>query len=291
MAEPIDFFGSNLTLRPAPGTEDHVRSMHVYHNGSEYISVWKLTPDELAHVNRTGEVWQSTLGRPPTYISGTPLMEAFDLDTGEPTVYYTDGRHAVDSMRIFAHLHHGDQKYGSVSYGYHLDGVVDFLRSIGASATLLMGGYGHDLEEDCFQDQPLEDRRQLIANYAGSMVEAIIWACTGVPVIDGVKQTRRQKLLQQASKIDVLPVAAYVKVADRWHNMKSCVDFKEASLGHMYAGEIIVFDDLIGKHVVNPVRTQLIQMGISLLTDLELADEFPGVLPELESRLQAYQNA
>ena len=80
MARPVDFAGSNMTLKAAPGTEAIVSDMRVHANGQEYISRWKLTDEERRVVAETGDVWLSIAGKtvPPSFVSGLPLMAFLD---------------------------------------------------------------------------------------------------------------------------------------------------------------------------------------------------------------------
>jgi hypothetical protein len=252
MAEPITFCGVNRRLVGAPGTEHIIRPLPTYSENGEHISCWKLDPVELKRVIDTGEVWVSLKanGPPqPIYISGAPLMEARDGDTGEQTVYHSDGRHVVEDARHFAFLHHGAQPYGeseNLTHTYHLEKVVQVLRDFGASWEFLVAGYGHDLEEDCFDDLPIEQRRAIIQQRYGDTIEGLIWACTGEMYIDGVKQNRAARNAQQYAKIALLPAAAPVKCADRIANMEECVRTQAPRMGALYYGEVMSFDDEVG---------------------------------------------
>lgn len=82
MAMGIPFEEANTVLR-APTPEDAaagtVYDLHVHRyrdldGQPNVISKWKLTPEELAEVNRTGgELWLNCWGEthPPIWISGT----------------------------------------------------------------------------------------------------------------------------------------------------------------------------------------------------------------------------
>lgn len=79
MAVPADFPEANFTLKPAPGTEDTVTALVVHHTPATEVtppvltSCWKLTPDELAEVTKTGVVWLHVLGETsyPVAVTGT----------------------------------------------------------------------------------------------------------------------------------------------------------------------------------------------------------------------------
>lgn len=287
MADPIQFCGSNKTLKPAPGTEDTVRPLFVHSNGRENISCWKLTPEELALVAETGEVWFTTRSGEthyPIYISGLPLMEAYDMDTGETTRYHTDGRHVVNDAKFFALLHHGEQKYGDKPYGYHLGKVVQVLTDFQAPWQLLAGGWGHDLEEDCWEDLPMEDRREIVRNRFSTTVESIIWACTGVMYIDGVKQNRAARNAQIYAKIAALPLAAPVKCADRIANEEECV-LTKSSMGNVYIDEAIDFDDKVS--IYCPVEMRLRHLRAALAIHDYVGDTKKTTRLDLEARIAA----
>lgn len=304
MADPVAFCGFNRRLVGAPGTEHVIRPLPTYSEDGEHISCWKLDPVELKRVIATGEVWAAVKsgGAPqPIYLSGTPLMEARDLDTGEPTVYYSDGSHAVDDARRFAILHHADQPYGEsekLLHSYHLEKVVQVLRDFGAAWQHLIAGYGHDLEEDCFVDLPMAERRKVIANRFGEPIEALIWACTGEMFVDGVKQNRAARNAQQYAKIAALPPAAPVKCADRIGNMEECVRTQAARMGRLYFGEVMDFDDKVGSFCPLPMRQRLLFAAVNIagylgLTEVETLpvrarlDEVTASIVEAETRSQA----
>ena len=79
MADPIEFEGCNLRLGPPVGmTEEEVRSMSVYKGNGQVVSCWKLRPEELEEVVKTGCVWLSifTEGVPPSFVgSETTVLE------------------------------------------------------------------------------------------------------------------------------------------------------------------------------------------------------------------------
>jgi hypothetical protein len=250
MAEHVRFCGFNKRLVPAPGTEHEVGTLHVHANEREAISCWRLSPEELAIVNRTGEVWLSVMGRttPPVFVSGVPLMEAHDQDTGEPTTYHSSGKHVVDDASFFAKLHHGDQVYSDMTHGYHLDQVVAELTEIGAEWPFLATGYLHDTEEDCWQDEPIEARRARIRDRFGELIETMVWCVTGQMYIDGVKQNRKARNAEQYAKIAGFPPSAVVKVADRIANLKATLRDSSREFARMYLGE---HEEFLAKVVVH----------------------------------------
>lgn len=73
--QPMNFPESNGALSAPAGIGcDKVEPLFVWRGecgGSpQVISKWKLTPEELAEINRTGEVWLHVLGRsmPPVAV-------------------------------------------------------------------------------------------------------------------------------------------------------------------------------------------------------------------------------
>ncbi|PSR54168.1 hypothetical protein AHMF7605_11865 [Adhaeribacter arboris] len=67
--KPVPFKESNLNLGAGdnPNTDD--MPVAISKDGEEIpfiVSCWKPTPEELAEINRTGEIWLATMGhRPP----------------------------------------------------------------------------------------------------------------------------------------------------------------------------------------------------------------------------------
>ena len=254
MAQGIRFCGANGQLNAAPGTEEVVGSLPVCLDRGEAISCWRLSPEELAHVLKTGEVWLSVLTgnnpAPPVAITGFPMMKALDNDTGEETTYYSDGRHVVEDARQFATLHHGAQLYGNGEpYTYHLGKVVQVLRDFNADWNYLAAGWLHDVLEDCFQDLSMSDRRAILRSRFGQIIEELVWACTGVG------ENRKARNADQYAKIKALTIAAPLKIADRIANMEACVEEKNP-LGRMYVKETEEFDTNVGVHTPPEMRAR-----------------------------------
>lgn len=72
MARPLAFPEANDLNRPPPGMEGVVVPLHVRRSDCCLISCWRLAPDEIAEILRTGVVWLSVIGHalPPIMISG-----------------------------------------------------------------------------------------------------------------------------------------------------------------------------------------------------------------------------
>jgi hypothetical protein len=72
MSKPEPFPEANLVLGAPAGCEDSVQDMHVRRLDGTIVSCWRLTPEELAEVQRTGVVWLSvwgSLSQPPVYVA------------------------------------------------------------------------------------------------------------------------------------------------------------------------------------------------------------------------------
>lgn len=83
MAEPIDFPGSNLNLLPASGDEETVNAMRAFTNGTHVVECWRLTPDELAEVAKTGCIWLAMVGGvPPIIVGSKSTIRYFVADQG-----------------------------------------------------------------------------------------------------------------------------------------------------------------------------------------------------------------
>lgn len=72
MAEPIEFPGMTTTLAAPPGCEDVVQPLPIRRVEGKCLSCWRLTPEELAEIARTGVVWLSIWGstQPPALVAG-----------------------------------------------------------------------------------------------------------------------------------------------------------------------------------------------------------------------------
>lgn len=87
-----DFPEANDVLKAAPGTEDHVNDLPIFRQSFQQlqegqmpcvVSCAKLSPEELAEVNRTGVVYLQVLGHthPPVALhSISPFAPAVAKD-------------------------------------------------------------------------------------------------------------------------------------------------------------------------------------------------------------------
>ena len=87
MAQAIDFVGSNFTFVAPPGRND-IGDLHTFrqHDGPCNVSCWKLTPEEIAEVSRTGCVFLSVMsGRsfPPVFVGSEEAVRSVVIDSGK----------------------------------------------------------------------------------------------------------------------------------------------------------------------------------------------------------------
>lgn len=69
MAEGIDIVGGNLTMKAPAGEEDRVQDLLVFAGRGSLVTAWRLSPEELENVQRTGIVYVSFWGgMPPTFV-------------------------------------------------------------------------------------------------------------------------------------------------------------------------------------------------------------------------------
>lgn len=274
MAEAFNFYGANMHFKAPPGMADCI-DLPVHAGAREYISCWRLTPEEIAHITRTGEVWLSVAGdtHPPVSVSGLPRMTAVSPVSGGPLIYRSDGMHVVPEAREYAISMHGDQPYGPYTHEYHLGEVADFLAKLGYGWVYLTSAWLHDVVEDTEPDKTPEQRLNAIVFGFGDTVGKMVWAVTGIKWIDGVKQNRKQCNAQMYAKIAAFPEAAPLKGGDRYANMKACLDFDDEDKAGMYLKEHPEFMENVGIYLdgimigyLNQIRDQLFERFPKLAT-------------------------
>lgn len=99
MAEPIRFKGSNAVI--GAGDNPGVLDLPAFFNGSRLVSCWRLTPEELEEVQRTGCVFLSVLyhSMPPVLVgSGTVVNDEAAQAGGGFVEVPVDPRLAPDAM-------------------------------------------------------------------------------------------------------------------------------------------------------------------------------------------------
>jgi hypothetical protein len=84
MAEFIDFPQANHTWDPPPGASEKIHSLRTWtiqraDGAIQSMSVWRLGPDEMLEVIRTGCVYLFILGQHnPCFVTGTSPFPAED---------------------------------------------------------------------------------------------------------------------------------------------------------------------------------------------------------------------
>jgi hypothetical protein len=86
MADPVRFDGCNTKMTAPAGSEQTVRDMYVFNNGTTTVSCWRLSAQELDQVNSSGGlVWLSVfMGRttPPTFVGSEDTVRGMIADYG-----------------------------------------------------------------------------------------------------------------------------------------------------------------------------------------------------------------
>lgn len=74
MATPVGFEGANTLVS---GELAGCRDLEAYVKDGQFISCWRLSPEELETIAATGVVWLSILAlqTPPSFVSGHALVE------------------------------------------------------------------------------------------------------------------------------------------------------------------------------------------------------------------------
>ena len=96
----------------------------------------------------------------------------------------------IEKAREFAIAKHGDQKYGSRPYSYHLDQVVSLLEPYGELAQVI--GYLHDVVEDTGTSTEEVERE------FGSTVAACVAVLTDEP--GTTRKERKEKTYQKMAR-------------------------------------------------------------------------------------------
>ena len=87
MADAIDFPGSNFTFK-APEGRDDIGDLHTFRqrNGPCNVSCWRLRPEELDEINRTGCVFLSVLSGGtffPSFVGSESTVRSVVVDYGQ----------------------------------------------------------------------------------------------------------------------------------------------------------------------------------------------------------------
>lgn len=84
MADPTHFHGANRTFKAPQGSEN-VGDLDTFVNGHAIVSAWKLRPEELEDVIRTGTVFVSSMSGQvlfPMFIGSEETVRMVVADTG-----------------------------------------------------------------------------------------------------------------------------------------------------------------------------------------------------------------
>ncbi len=88
MAETVEFAGSTHDFGPPPGEEERCGRLHCFLNGSQVVSAWKFTKEQLLELAESGEpvfisVW-SGMNVFPVFVGTKSEMNKILLDFGKP---------------------------------------------------------------------------------------------------------------------------------------------------------------------------------------------------------------
>ena len=133
--------------------------------------------------------------------------------------YGNSDQQLMDRALAFAVRAHGDQKYGSFPYVYHLGAVVSVLHRFGlASPKRIVAAYLHDTLEDT-STQILD-----ISNAFGADIAAIVWAVTNEASSQSNDNNEKVKaLIATYNKIISNRDALIIKLADRIANTEESI--------------------------------------------------------------------
>lgn len=110
-------------------------------------------------------------------------------------------------LRDWAIRLHGQQKYGSYDYSYHLDQVFTLAQNYDLDKDTLLAIYLHDTIEDC----GLSKRR--IEIQTNENVAEIVWA------VSGFGENRKEKKIDMIDKMYKYPQSINLKMLDRYVNI------------------------------------------------------------------------
>jgi (p)ppGpp synthase/HD superfamily hydrolase len=136
-----------------------------------------------------------------------------------------------EHARDFAEKAHGAQLYGDVPYVAHLAAVREVLHDAGIDGTdglngeLVTAAWLHDVVEDTAV------RQKDVEYEFGPGVDNLVWAVTGKGV------TREDRLACAYAKIQHIPGAIKLKLADRIANVEASADGRNPKMLALYARE------------------------------------------------------
>ena len=155
----------------------------------------------------------------------------------------------VDEARAFALTAHGDQRYGTRPYVFHLDAVAELLSPYGTDAQVI--GYLHDVVEDTSVSE-ID-----IRNRFGELVADCVRLLTDCP---GSSRTERKvaTYARLAQVNGATELALVVKAADRLANVRSCVADQRHRLWEVYRREHPAFRQAAYRHgLCEPLWSEL----------------------------------
>lgn len=148
----------------------------------------------------------------------------------------TDQNHrqpfAAERAAAFAVHAHGSQRYGTDPYSTHLEAVRTVLYDFSLAGDLATAAWLHDTLEDT------ATTREEISALFGEDVAALVEAVTGRGV------NRRARIADAYAKIEAMPEALYLKLADRIANVEASARRKPDLLA-MYKREQEGFEAMI----------------------------------------------
>jgi len=137
-----------------------------------------------------------------------------------------------NAAREFAIGFHGDQKYGTRPYSFHLDSVASIAEPYGELARTV--AYLHDTVEDtqCSLDA--------IRERFGDLAARCVAILTDEPG-EGRKERKRKTYAKMAGVSGDETTALIVKAADRLANLRASIEDKDARLIGIYRSEHSAF--------------------------------------------------
>jgi (p)ppGpp synthase/HD superfamily hydrolase len=109
----------------------------------------------------------------------------------------------------FAVERHGDQRYGDLPYVVHLAAVRAVLADAEIGGDFIVAAWLHDVVEDT------PTTKAEVAERFGESVAELVWAVTGVGC------DRKARNADAYAKMQALPAAATLKLADRIANVEA----------------------------------------------------------------------
>ena len=133
----------------------------------------------------------------------------------------------VRKAKRFAIEAHGDQKYGDKPYAVHLDAVELVLIEFNHITSFIRAAaWLHDVLEDTKVSRM--DLEEVFPGYVTLLVHSV----TSEP-----GRNRKERNIKTYPKIEALPDAVILKLADRIANVRNCIETRNKDLLSMYTKE------------------------------------------------------